>query len=101
MIDKSTYIIYLRPEVAGEQWSFIHRFFHPGILEHDKKCAFVAFSLHTSHHTFLSATVREFPTGKNKTIHIPYSMVVAMVEVPFRKNQKNLLKFLSSDKEIF
>ena len=59
MSDKSTYIIYLDPSVADDQWAFLDRFFHPGIRTHDKKCALLGYSLDISHPVFLSVTVRD------------------------------------------
>ncbi len=91
MQKKSTYIIYLHPSVANDDWAFLHRFFHPGILNHDKKQALVGFLLGTSHHYFLSVTARNFSNkGSNRRIHVPYGMILAMIELP----QKFQLGFL-------
>lgn len=91
MANKSIYIIYLHPDVMNERWSFLHRFFHPGIQEHDKKIALVCFSWNISHHFFLSANTRDFSTGKNKKIHIPYTIVETVIELPSYKNQLGFL----------
>jgi hypothetical protein len=83
MTAKSIYIVYLCPDITNERWSNLHRFFHPGILEHDKKNALVCFSLDTSYHGLLVATARDFSTDKNKKIHFLYSMVDSIIEVSF------------------
>ena len=90
MANKSIYIIYLHPNVMDERWSFLHRFFHPGIRENDKKYALIGFSLDMSHHAFLSANIRDFSSGENNKIHIPY-IIVSMIEIPFHKNQLGFL----------
>jgi len=88
MEKKSTYIIYLHPSVADNQWSFLHRFFHPGIRDNDKKYALVGYSLNTSHYALLSVTVCNFlKKGSNRRIHIPYNLVATMIEIPVHKNQ--------------
>ena len=88
MSDKSTYIIYLDPSVADDQWAFLDRFFHPGIRTHDKKCALLGYSLDISHPVFLSVTVRNFSkNGSNRRIHIPYTMVSTMIEFPSYKSR--------------
>jgi hypothetical protein len=97
MANRSIYIIYLDPRVKNEQWSFLHRFLHQGILEHDKKYAVVGFSLDISHHFFLLAKVRDFSKGKNKKIYIPYGLVSTMIELPGHKNR---LGFLYSKEEL-
>lgn len=81
------FIMYLHPEVKEERWSFLHRFFHPGISEHDKKIAFVGVLLGNSHHVFLETKVRDFSEGKSKVIHIPHNLIAAMVEIPAENTQ--------------
>ncbi len=82
------YIIYLHPEVKDERWSFLHRFFHPGILEHDKNIAFVGVLQGNSHHVFLEIRTRDFSEKKSLTIHIPPSLVAAMIEIPMENNDR-------------
>jgi hypothetical protein len=91
MPDKSAYIIYLYPSAADDQWAFLHRFFHPGIRSHDKKCALLGSSIDNLYHTFLSVTVRDFSAGKSKRIHIPFSIISAMIEIPSHKSQLGFL----------
>lgn len=91
-MNKSIYIIYLYSEASHDRWSYLHRFFHPGILEQDKKNALVGFSLGTSYNTFLSVRVRDFSTGKNKKIHIRPAIVDAMIEIPEQRNQVGFLQ---------
>ena len=91
MANKSIYIIYLYPEASNERWSYLHRFFHPGILSQDKKNALVGISLGTSYNTFLSVRVRDFSTGKGKNIHIHPVIVDAMIEIPEQSNQLGFL----------
>ena len=91
MRDKSLYIVYLNPAVTDDRWSTLHRFFHPGILDHDKRTAIVCFSLDISHHVFLSAKVRDFSTDKNKKVHLPYNLVDVIIELETHKDQLGFL----------
>jgi hypothetical protein len=45
----------------------------------------------SSHHAFLQGKVRDFSTGKNSVIHIPYCIVDAMIEIPGASNQIGFL----------
>jgi hypothetical protein len=75
----------------------LHRFFHPGTLEHDGKASLTSFHTDTTHYAFLAAKVRDFSNGGNRLIHIPYSMVDAMIELPFEGSQ---IGFHQSQEEI-
>ena len=96
MADKFIYIIYLHPDVKDERWAFLHRFFHPGIREHDKKTALMCFSLDTSHHVFLMLKVRDFSTDKNKKIYVPYTIVDSIIELAAPKSQLGFLHLKES-----
>jgi len=85
MSKKGVSLIYLHPKVADNQWSFLHRFFHPGIRDKDGQYVLLGTSVDISHHSFLSATVLDFLNDKGHHIYIPHGLVCTVVEVGARK----------------
>lgn len=78
-------LVFLHPLVAENQWSFLHRFFHPGSRDKEKQYVFLGTSVDISHPVFLSAIVVDFSNNKGQRIFIPYSLVSAIVEREPRK----------------
>ncbi len=91
MKEKPIYFVYLNPVVEDKRWFFLKEFFNPGFMERDKSPVLVCFSLDTSFHALLALKARNFSDNKNKTIHIPYSIVDGIQEIPFLKSQAGFL----------
>jgi len=87
MAETTLHILYLRPEAMDDRWSYLHRFFHPGTLEHNKRPVITCASLDMTHHVFLSLRAKNFAGKGTKTIHLRYDFVDAILEVSSHKSQ--------------
>ena len=84
---RSYHLVYLRPDATDVRWSFLHCFFHPGMLEHDKQAVIFCTSLDMTHHIFLALRAKNFSEKGTKAIHLPYSLVDGMLELSSHQSQ--------------
>jgi hypothetical protein len=75
-------IIHLDPCVLEAQWSFLHRFLHPGSWEKDKRATLFAELSQAGTSSlagFLKLRVKDFQGGGTANVHIPTRLVFGAV----------------------
>lgn len=88
MKNKALSLVYLPPVVLEDnRYKFLHSLglLHPGSLK-EGEATILCFDVDISHHVYIEMTVIK-PEKKHLKIRLPHSLVVAVLEVAFHKNQ--------------
>lgn len=92
MSKRDVFMVHLRPAVEEPQFAPLHRFLHPGSLEKSGWRVMVCAKAEASEHPgFLLLRAKDFEEEGAKDIHIPYSLVAAVLEYSYRSNPPGFL----------
>lgn len=69
------------------RWSYLHRFLHPGSLQHDSKPMIPCTDLSFEYPPFLVLRAKNFEDKGTKTIHLRCDLVDAILEAASHRTQ--------------
>ena len=84
-------LVYLNGCIMADEFSYLHRYLHPGILSKDRKAALLCTSVSTSA-PYLLATILVPEEHKGREIHLQHSLVVAVLELASHETQLGFLQ---------
>lgn len=90
---KSIILVYLQPSLMGEDYSYLHNYFHAGTFHKENKPALLCKSVETANPYYLTAILLAPAKAVDTKVQIPHSLVVAILDLA---SQDTRLWFLDS-----
>lgn len=88
---KTISLVYLNNCILTDDFSYLHRYLHPGILSKDRKAALICTGVSTSA-PYFRAKILSPNEHKGREIQLQHSLVVAVLELASHETQLGFLQ---------